>query len=151
MIDLHELYQEVILDHSKAPRNFRKFPEANCELEGYNPLCGDKITIQLMLENNVVKDIYFHGEGCAISVASASLMTDMVKGRTTEEAHALFTAFHQLVTGRTPPEEVEKSRLDKLLALSGVQHFPMRVKCATLAWHTLEAALQQKPDIVTTE
>lgn len=147
--DLHALYQELILDHSKAPRNFGALPEANCEAEGYNPLCGDQINVHLLMENGVVKDVRFEGSGCAISVASASLMTDMVKGKKEQEAKALFDAFHALVTGKTPEGMEDAEQLDKLVALAGVQHFPMRVKCATLAWHTLDAAFKHQEKVST--
>ncbi|HEY1951057.1 MAG TPA: SUF system NifU family Fe-S cluster assembly protein [Bryobacteraceae bacterium] len=138
MYDLGDLYQELILDHSKRPRNFAPLEGANASAEGYNPLCGDKVTVQLKLENNVIRDASFHGSGCAISTASASLMTEALKGRTRAEAEVLFERFHELLTGKleAPPE------LGKLAVFSGVREYPMRVKCATLAWHTLHAALQ---------
>lgn len=148
--DLHGLYQELILDHSKAPRNFGPLPGANGEAEGHNPLCGDNITIHLLLDNDVVKDIRFEGSGCAISVASASLMTDMVKGKTKAEAQELFNAFHAMATGKGEAHGIGTDHLDKLVALAGVKNFPMRVKCATLAWHTLDAAFKHQ-DKVSTE
>lgn len=140
MSDLRDLYQEVILDHNREPRNFCCPPDANREARGDNPLCGDKVTIYLTLEDGVVKDIGFQGRGCAISVASASLMTEMIKGKTAAEAQALFRRFQSAMTGE---EEVGGSDdLEKLAVLSGVREFPMRVKCATLSWHTLAAALE---------
>jgi nitrogen fixation NifU-like protein len=138
MYDLGDLYQELILDHSKRPRNFAAVEGATARAEGYNPLCGDKITLQLKLENDVIKEAGFQGSGCAISTASASLMTETLKGRTLAEAERLFEGFHDLLTGeKEAPEE-----LGKLAVFSGVREYPMRVKCATLAWHTLRAALQ---------
>jgi nitrogen fixation NifU-like protein len=138
MYDLGDLYQELILDHSKRPRNFTLVEGANASAQGYNPLCGDKVTVHLKLENDVIKDAGFQGLGCAISTASASLMTETLKGRTRAEAERLFESFHELLTGGKPaPPE-----LGKLVVFSGVREYPMRVKCATLAWHTLRAALQ---------
>ena len=150
MSDLRELYQELIIDHSKRPRNFRVLEEANRKSEGYNPLCGDKITVFLELENDRVKNVGFQGSGCAISTASASVMTESVKGKTLAEAEILFEVFHQLVTGK-PPAAGKTAALGKLAAFSGVSEFPARVKCATLAWHTLHAALQGEGDTVSTE
>jgi len=150
MSDLRELYQEVIIDHSKRPRNFRVLEGANRKLDGYNPLCGDKITVFLELENDRVKNIGFQGAGCAISTASASVMTESVKGKTRTEAEALFDIFHHLVTGK-PPAAGKSPELGKLAVFSGVSEFPARVKCATLAWHTLHAALQGKGETVSTE
>jgi nitrogen fixation NifU-like protein len=150
MSDLRELYQELIIDHSKRPRNFRVLEGANRKLDGYNPLCGDKITVFLELENDRVKNIGFQGAGCAISTASASVMTESVKGKTRAEAEALFDIFHQLVTGK-PPAAGKSPELGKLAVFSGVSEFPARVKCATLAWHTLHAALQGKGETVSTE
>ncbi|MDQ2952621.1 MAG: SUF system NifU family Fe-S cluster assembly protein, partial [Chloroflexota bacterium] len=149
MSDLRELYQEVILDHSKRPRNFRALPDANRKAEGYNPLCGDRETVYLELEGDVVKDVAFEGAGCAISTASASMMTESVKGKTRAEADALFERFHGLITGvakapGSPP-------LGKLEVFSGVREFPIRVKCATLPWHTLKAALQGGAAVISTE
>ena len=148
MSDLRELYQDVILEHSKAPRNFRKLEGANHKAEGYNPLCGDHFTIYLDLEGDKIQDVSFQGSGCAISKASASMMTQSVKGKSKEEAEKLFERFHQLVTGA---ERGDPESLGKLAVFSGVSEFPVRVKCATLAWHTLEAALEGKQDPVTTE
>ena len=162
--DLRELYQEVILDHSKRPRNFGPLPEANREVDGRNPLCGDKTTIYLKVEDGVVKDAHFVGAGCSISMASASMMTEAVKGRTLAEADALFRRFHELITGSPAAagargdgeearEEAEAAvELGKLAVFSGVCEYPARVKCAALAWHTLKAALaEEHPVAVTTE
>ena len=150
MSDLRELYQELIIDHSKRPRNFRVLEGANRKSEGYNPLCGDKITVFLELENDRVNNISFQGSGCAISTASASVMTESLKGKTVAEAEALFEVFHNLVTGK-PPAAGKTPELGKLAVFSGVSEFPARVKCATLAWHTLRAALQDKGETVSTE
>jgi nitrogen fixation protein NifU and related proteins len=150
MSDLRELYQDLIIDHSKRPRNFRVLEVANRKSEGYNPLCGDKVTVFLELENDRVNNISFQGSGCAISTASASVMTETLKGKTLAEAEALFEVFHNLVTGKPSPEG-EIPELGKLAAFSGVSEFPARVKCAALAWHTLHAALQGTGDTVSTE
>jgi nitrogen fixation protein NifU and related proteins len=150
MSDLRDLYQELIIDHSKRPRNFRVLEAANRKAEGYNPLCGDKVTVFLELENDRVKNISFQGSGCAISTASASVMTESLKGKTLPEAEALFEVFHNLVTGK-PPAGGKTPELGKLAVFSGVSEFPARVKCATLAWHTLQAALQGQGDTVSTE
>src|SRR5262245_52285966 len=139
MSDLRELYQEVILDHHKKPRNFRKLEHAR-EMQGHNPLCGDKVTVYVQVENGIVKDVSFQGSGCAISTASASMMTESLKGKTLAEAEALFHAFHELVTGQS--HGAQETPLGKLKVFSGVREFPVRVKCATLAWHTLQAALK---------
>lgn len=148
--DLQDLYQQVIVDHSKRPRNFRVVEDANRTVEGFNPLCGDKITIFLRIEGDVVKDLSFQGSGCAISTASASLLTEALKGKTLAEAEALFESFHDLVTGLQPEHEAPE-KLGKLAAFSGVCDYPTRVKCATLAWHTLRAALQGERKPVSTE
>ncbi len=139
--DLRDLYQEVILDHGRNPRNFRRPAGCNRRAEGDNPLCGDRLTVYLKLDDaGAVEDVAFEGRGCAISMASASMMTEMIRGRGEAEARALFDAFHKLVTGGDDGTgDVED--LDKLVALSGVRAFPMRVKCATLAWHTMTAAM----------
>jgi nitrogen fixation NifU-like protein len=137
MADLRELYQEVILEHSKTPRNFKQPASVNRSAEGYNPLCGDHFTVYLDVEGDAIHDIGFQGSGCAISKASASMMTQLVKGKSKTEAAALFEQFHKLVTG-TDKKEAD---LGKLAVFSGVSEFPTRVKCATLAWHTLQAAL----------
>jgi nitrogen fixation NifU-like protein len=150
MSDLRELYQDVILEHSKAPRNFRELPKANHKAEGYNPLCGDHFTVYLDLEGDKIQDVSFQGSGCAISKASASLMTDAIKGKTLDEAEALYGKFHDLLTG-PPDEKATGAGLGKLAVFSGVREFPARVKCATLAWHTLESALKNAPEIAKTE
>jgi nitrogen fixation NifU-like protein len=138
MSDLSDLYQEVILDHNKRPRNFHTVPSASHEAEGFNPLCGDRLHLYLKVEDDVVTEVGFQGSGCAISKASASLMTDSVKGRPVAEARELFSRFHTMVT--TPPDQPVED-MGKLSALAGVREFPVRVKCASLAWHTLKAAL----------
>ncbi len=148
MAELRDLYQQVILDHNRAPRNFRQVETANREANGTNPLCGDKIRVSIEVENGVIKDIGFQGSGCAISKASSSLMTAAVKGKTIEEADALFEHFHSMVTGGEG--EVDKKALGKLAAFSGVREFPARVKCASLPWHTLRAALEEAKDPVST-
>jgi nitrogen fixation protein NifU and related proteins len=148
MSDLRELYQDVILEHSKAPRNYRPQDRANHKAEGYNPLCGDHFTIYLTLDGDKIQDVSFQGSGCAISKASASMMTQSVKGKTKEEAERMFERFHELVTGH---EDGDRQALGKLAVFAGVSEFPVRVKCATLAWHTLQAALEGKQDSVTTE
>lgn len=137
MSDLSDLYQEVILDHNRRPRNFHALAGASHTAEGYNPLCGDRLTLYLKVNGDTIEDVSFQGAGCAISKASASLMTDAVKGRTTAEAQALFERFHRMVT--TPPDQPVEE-LGKLSSLAGVREFPVRVKCASLAWHTLKAA-----------
>ncbi len=147
--DLRELYQEVILDHNKKPRNFHALGEPSQKSEGYNPLCGDKVTVYLQLEGGRVKDVSFQGSGCAISKASASLMTTAVKGRPVEEVRALFERFHQVVSGHGSTEDVKT--LGTLAVLAGVAEFPARVKCATLAWHTLKAGLEKSNTKVSTE
>ncbi len=135
--DLRELYQEVIFDHNRSPRNFHKMDDADRVAEGHNPLCGDQLTLYVRLENGVIADASFVGHGCAISTASASLMTEAVKGRTVDEVESLFRDFHALLTG-VPPEGRDFGKLE---VLAGVREFPVRVKCATLAWHTLHNAL----------
>ena len=149
-MDLRELYQEVILDHNKRPRNFRVPDPVNRRAEGYNPLCGDKITVFLYIEGDVIKDLGFQGTGCAISKASASMMTDALKGKTLQQASAIFDQFHALVTAPATPA-AESESLGKLTVLSGVREYPMRVKCASLAWHTMKAAMQAESEVVTTE
>jgi nitrogen fixation protein NifU and related proteins len=148
--DLRDLYQEVILDHSKRPRNFKPLPGANRTAEGYNPLCGDREKVYLNLEGDVLKDVSFQGAGCAISTASASMMTERVKGMTTEQAEALFTKFHDLITSPTGPGN-GGPELEKLEVFSGVREYPVRIKCATLPWHTLKAALRGDSGTVSTE
>jgi nitrogen fixation protein NifU and related proteins len=149
MPDLRELYQEVILEHSKAPRNYRELATANHKAEGYNPLCGDHFTVYLDLEGDSIQDISFQGSGCAISKASASMMTQSVKGKTRAEAERVFDQFRKLVTGQ--PANGGRAELGKLAAFSGVSEFPVRVKCATLAWHALHAAMHRKEETVSTE
>lgn len=141
MSDLSELYQEVILDHNRRPRNFHALAGASHTAEGYNPLCGDRLTLYLKVAGETIEDVSFQGSGCAISKASASLMTDAVKGRTRAEAQALFERFHRMVT--TPPDQPVEE-LGKLSSLAGVREFPVRVKCASLAWHTLRAAFNNE-------
>ncbi|HET8824239.1 MAG TPA: SUF system NifU family Fe-S cluster assembly protein [Terriglobales bacterium] len=148
MAGLRDLYQEVILEHSKVPRNYREIAEADHKAEGFNPLCGDRFTVYLHLDGEIIRDISFQGSGCAISKASASMMTQILKGKTREEAEKLFGRFHDLVTGHGHPSEEE---MGKLAVFSGVSEFPARVKCATLAWHTLQAALEGQQDAVSTE
>ena len=142
MSDLSDLYQEVILDHNRRPRNFRAIESPSHHAEGYNPLCGDRLNLYVEVKDGVIQDLAFQGSGCAISKASASLMTDALKGRTVEEARELFERFHHVVT--TPPDQPVED-LGKLSVLAGVREFPVRVKCASLAWHTLKAALERAP------
>ena len=151
MGDLRDLYQEVILDHSKRPRNFGELAGANRHAEGYNPLCGDRETVYVRLENGVLDDVGFRGAGCAISTASASMMTESVKGKTLAEAEALFERFHDLITGNDGATKTARPDLGKLAVFSGVREFPVRVKCATLPWHTLKAALAGEDKTVSTE
>ncbi len=148
MSDLRELYQEMILDHGKSPRNFRFPPDANRSADGHNPLCGDRLTVKLVVEDGVVRDIGFQGAGCAISTASASTMTEAVKGKSNAEIDEIFSHFHDLVTGKSNAEDED---LGKLAVFAGVAEFPMRVKCATLCWHTLRAALEGDTESVNTE
>lgn len=149
MIDeLRDLYQEVIFDHNRNPRNFRVMEDANRKVEGFNPLCGDKLTLYLKVRDGVIKDASFQGSGCAISTASVSLMTEIVKGKTEQQAHEHFEILHKITTG---DEEVQLEEIGKLAVLAGVRQYPARVKCATLAWHTLEAALKNEEVTVTTE
>jgi len=148
MPGLDDLYQELILDHNKRPRNRGTLPHPDHTAEGYNPLCGDRVNIEVTMDGDVIADIRFDGDGCAISTASASLMSEAVKGRTLSEARALFERFHELVTSDGGDDD---EALGKLAAFAGVGRFPARVKCATLAWHTLNAALEDKTDAVTTE
>ena len=148
MSELSELYQQVILDHNKKPRNFRKLDTANHSAEGYNPLCGDHLTVYVDLEDDLVKDVGFEGSGCAISKASASMMTQAVKGKSKEEAETLFKEFHSMVTGELD-EDSEANSLGNLKIFAGVREFPVRVKCATLPWHTMHAALNKQDQIST--
>jgi nitrogen fixation NifU-like protein len=151
MSDLKDLYQEVIFDHNRNPRHFGKLVHASCHAEGFNPLCGDKLTVYLRFdERGIIQDVSFDGSGCAISVATASLMSDALIGKTRQEAEALFERFHSMMTGEGARNS-EQAALGKLEVLSGVKEFPSRVKCATLAWHTLLAALKEKKDAVSTE
>lgn len=146
--DLRDLYQEVIFDHNRNPRNFRAMDDADRQIDGFNPLCGDRLTLFIkMSDGGVISDASFQGQGCAISTASASLMTEIVKGKTEEEAEQLFTLFHKMATG----EHVEMDELGKLAVLAGVCEYPARVKCATLPWHTLDALLKGSEEPVTTE
>lgn len=150
MQDLHDLYQEVILDHNKRPRNFGPLPDATQSAKGHNPLCGDKLTLSLKIDGDRIEKIAFEGSGCAISKASASLMTDAVKGTTIDEATRLFDLFHQMVT--TPIDQpIDEDAVGKLAVLGGVREFPARVKCASLAWHTLKAALTNTQEPAKTE
>ena len=149
MSDLSDLYQEVILDHNRTPRNFRALDGANRRAEGFNPLCGDRLTLFLQLDGDVIRDVSFQGSGCAISKASASLMTEALKGRTVADAESLFQRFHRMVT--SPPDTALED-LGKLSVFAGVREFPVRVKCASLAWHTMKAAVKaEKPEVVSTE
>lgn len=141
MSELSELYQQVILDHNKKPRNFHKLENANRTAQGYNPLCGDQLNVYLQVEDDQVKDVGFEGSGCAISKASASMMTQAVKGKSKVEAEQLFNEFHRMVTGELD-EENEPNQLGKLKIFAGVRDFPARVKCASLSWHTMRAALE---------
>ncbi len=149
--DLRDLYQDLILDHGKHPRNFHALPDANHEALGHNPLCGDKINLYVSVDDKgVIKDISFEGSGCAISVASASMMTEMLKGKTAEEAARLFDYLHKSCTGQDADDKgLDEDAVDRIKALSGVRDYPIRVKCATLAWHTLQAALKDKKKVTT--
>lgn len=149
MSELRELYQQVILDHNRNPRNYKELPDATAKVEGFNPLCGDHYTIFLRLDGDVIRDVAFTGNGCAISKASASVMSSTVKGKTAGEADELFETFHRLVTGGTAG--LDDENLGRLAAFSGVSEFPARVKCATLAWHTLRSALHGEGQTVSTE
>ena len=153
MSELRELYQEVILDHGKSPRNFGRPQAVTGESRGHNPLCGDTITIYVAVDDGRVTDIGFEGRGCAISMASASMMTEMLQGKSIDEVQAMFAEFHALVASTEPACEAgfESPDLDKLIVLAGVREFPMRVKCATLPWHTMKAALHGEGEEVTTE
>lgn len=156
MSELSDLYQEVILDHARNPRNRRKMDKPCLHAEGYNPLCGDRVTLYVHLDGNTIRDLSFEGSGCAISTASASLLTEVLRGKSSTEARNIFEKFHDLVTGTHSNQkecrgEVISPLLGKLEVFSGVREFPMRVKCATLVWHTLNAALENKEESVTTE
>lgn len=150
MSELRELYQEIIIDHGRHPRNFGQLPEANHHKEGFNPLCGDKVIIHVLENNGVIEKIMFEGVGCAISMASTSLMTEVLKGKTLTQLENIFSDFHELVT-HSPPSEHLKEKLGKLAVMGGVAEFPVRVKCATLCWHTLKAAILNDSEKVTTE
>ncbi len=152
--ELRELYQEVILDHGRSPRNFRRPEDASREALGHNPLCGDILTVYLALDGDgVIRDAAFQGKGCAISMASASMMTEVVKGRTVEQAARLFDGFHRMCTedgyDLAAAEECDSEALERLAVLSGVREFPIRVKCATLAWHTMNAAMNGEAEVST--
>ena len=149
MSELSELYQQVILDHNKKPRNFHVLEGANRVSEGFNPLCGDQLTVYMLMDDGIVKDLSFVGTGCAISKAAASMMTQAVKGKTREEAQVLFGEFHRMVIGELD-EELEPNHLGRLTIFSGVRDYPARVKCASLPWHTMHAALEGE-DTATTE
>ncbi|PYS83038.1 MAG: SUF system NifU family Fe-S cluster assembly protein [Acidobacteria bacterium] len=149
MSELSELYQQVILDHNKKPRNFQKLEAANRTAEGFNPLCGDQLTVYMLMDEGVVREVSFVGTGCAISKASASMMTQAVKGKTREEARLLFDEFHRMVTGELD-EEAEPNQLGRLKIFAGVRDYPARVKCASLPWHTMHAALEGE-ETATTE
>lgn len=149
MTDLQELYQELILDHGRRPRNFKPLDAPSRTAEGYNPLCGDKVKIYVKMDDDIVEDISFEGSGCAISTASASIMTETLKGKTRGQAEELFHTFHDLVTGQQA--QLDAPELGKLAVFSGVSEFPIRVKCATLAWHTLRAAMNGDGKVISTE
>jgi len=148
MNDIADLYQELIVDHSRRPRNFGRLEHATHRAEGFNPLCGDKVKVYVNLEEDVVRDVSFEGEGCAISKSSASLMTESIKGKSKAEVERLFSRFRDLATGMADADQAD---LGKLAVFSGLRGFPARVKCATLAWHTLRAALEDKSGVVSTE
>jgi nitrogen fixation NifU-like protein len=147
--DLRDLYQEVIFDHNRNPRNFRVIDNADRKVEGFNPLCGDRLTLFLTMDGDTIKDASFQGSGCAISTASVSLMTEIIKGKTEAEAEALFKTFHEMTTGKD--EDIQLEAVGKLAVLAGVREYPARVKCATLAWHTLDAALKNETQSISTE
>lgn len=151
MSDLSALYQEVILDHNRRPRNFGVMENADHQSEGFNALCGDRVSVYVKLNRSVVEEISFQGSGCAISMASASIMTESLKGRRLEEVAVLFERFHQLVTGNLDSQDLSEPDLGKLVVFEGVSRYPVRVKCATLTWHTLRAALEKRKEVVSTE
>lgn len=151
MSELMDLYQEVILDHNKSPRNFGPLDGASCSAQGHNPLCGDQVTVHLELDGEQIADLRFEGSGCAISKASASLMTEALKGKSLAEANTLFEGFHEMLTGDPSVQADISGKLGKLAVFSGVREFPVRVKCATLAWHTFQAALAEEQQAVSTE
>ncbi len=147
--DLRDLYQEVIFDHNRNPRNFRVIENPSREVEGFNPLCGDRLTLFLAIDDGIITDVSFQGSGCAISTASVSLMTEIIKGKTEQEAEDLFKVFHEMVTGKE--ENINLEAVGKLAVLAGVREYPARVKCATLAWHTLDAAIKDEANSISTE
>lgn len=147
--ELRDLYQEVIFDHNRNPRNFRVMEDANRTVEGFNPLCGDRLTLFLNIKDGIIQDASFQGSGCAISTASVSLMTEIVKGKTEQEALDLFETFHKMTTGKG--EDISMEAVGKLAVLAGVREYPARVKCATLAWHTLDAAIKNQEESISTE
>ncbi|MFK5948449.1 MAG: SUF system NifU family Fe-S cluster assembly protein [Methylococcales bacterium] len=147
--DLRDLYQEVIFDHNRNPRNFRVMENADREVEGFNPLCGDRLTLFLKIDGDKIVDASFQGSGCAISTASVSLMTEILKGKTEAEAEELFKQFHKMTTGKE--DDIDLEAMGKLAVLAGVREYPARVKCATLAWHTLDAALKNEEKAISTE
>lgn len=147
--DLRDLYQEVIFDHNRNPRNFRVMDNPDRKVEGFNPLCGDRLTLFLKMNGDVIDDACFQGSGCAISTASVSLMTEIVKGKTQAEAEQLFIMFHEMTTGKGEGHSIDA--IGKLAVLAGVREYPARVKCATLAWHTLDAALKNEQQSISTE
>jgi nitrogen fixation protein NifU and related proteins len=147
--ELRELYQEVIFDHNRNPRNFRVMEDADRKVEGFNPLCGDRLTLYLKMDGDKISDASFQGSGCAISTASVSLMTEIIKDKTEAEAEALFKTFHEMTTGKD--EDIQLEAVGKLAVLAGVREYPARVKCATLAWHTLDAALKNEQNSISTE
>lgn len=150
MTEKRALYEKMILDHNKSPRNFGELHDADCEAEGYNALCGDKFTVYLKTDGEVISDVHFDGSGCAISKSSASVMTTLIKGKSKEEAQAIFDQFHSMVTSE-PDAPLDEKGLGKLMVFSGVRAYPVRIKCATLAWHTMMAALEDKDGTVSTE
>jgi nitrogen fixation NifU-like protein len=150
MDDLRDLYQEMLLDHHKHPRNYRKLENANRQSEGFNPLCGDKVNVYLILRDDVIEDIAFESAACAICTASTSIMTEVIKGKTLDEVEQLFGRFHDLVTA-DPEAETDTDTLGKLAIFAGVREYPIRIKCATLPWHTMQAAIKKSDDPATTE
>lgn len=148
MSDLQELYQEVILDHNQNPRNFGPLSDANKSADGHNTVCGDQLHVDISIENNTINNIHFSGQGCAISRASASIMTDIIKGKTVDEALAFFESFHDFITKNKNSTNID---LEKLKVFEGVKAYPMRVKCAMLAWHTMKSALKDNKKTISTE
>ena len=150
MADNRALYEQVILEHNKKPRNFREMPDASYKVEGYNPLCGDHFTVYLKVNGEVIEDVSFIGAGCAISKSSASVMTTLLKGKTKKEAESMFVKFHNMVTSN-PEAPIDESEVGKLRVFAGVREFPVRIKCATLAWHSMLSALDGKSEAASTE